>query len=108
MYFIHGPPPVFGILGSLPKYVSVALLSIMAIGFAFGAVQLGPTTKEDQLLPEWHKFQRIINMFNNDFGQGQETPMKMNNLVWGFNKDVPMDRAVSTRILGFQNHAGRG
>merc|ERR1711865_687613 len=43
-------------------------------------------------LPDWHKFQRIINMFNNDFQQGEDTPMKLNNIVWGLNADAPVNR----------------
>jgi hypothetical protein len=65
---------------------------VFAIIMLTQAVNLGPTTKEDQLLPDWHKFQKIINMFNHDFAQGESTPMKYNTVIWGLNNEEPVDR----------------
>ena len=60
------------LVNSSAKYGMVGVLVIVAIVLMIQATKLGPTTKEDQLLPDWHKFQRIINMFNNDFQQGED------------------------------------
>ena len=72
------------------------------------AIKLGPTTKEDQLLPDWHKFQKIINMFNNDFAQGADTPMKVNNIVWGLDNEMPVNRdgigRYDTEALGTRKY----
>lgn len=56
------------------------------------AAKLSTTTKEDQLLPDDHPFQRIINMFNNDFNRGSDTPMKTNAVVFGIKGFDPVDR----------------
>merc|ERR1719181_2431799 len=87
----------------------VTVLTIVAFILMIKATELGPTTAEDQLLPDWHKFQRIINMFNNDFQQGEDTPMKLNNIVWGLDATAPVNRDgigrfdVGTAALGKLN-----
>jgi hypothetical protein len=70
---------------------TLGFLIFAAIMVIFAA-KLSTTTKEDQLLPDDHKFQRLINMFNNDFSRGSDTPMKLNNIVWGIMGSDPVDR----------------
>lgn len=69
--------------------VVLALLAIVLV--ANNAVKLGPTTKDDQLLPEWHPFQRIVTLFNEGFATGSDTPMKTNLMIWGIDPDTPVD-----------------
>eukprot|EP01047_Picozoa_sp_COSAG01_P012629 COSAG01_NODE_573_length_15298_cov_13.922394_8_plen_815_part_00 len=74
------------------KFAMIGVLVAVMVALLIKSTDLGPTTKEDQLLPEWHKFQRIINMFNDDFGKGESTPMKLNNIVWGLDAKAPVSR----------------
>lgn len=43
------------IVTSPARFGFVALTSMFALVMISQAIQLGPTTKEDQLLPDWHK-----------------------------------------------------
>jgi hypothetical protein len=76
---------------------SVTLLVVIGAVFLGLSSQLGPTTKEDQLLPDWHPFQRIVTAFNEDFKSGGDTPNRESDIVWGLDANKPLDRAGLSR-----------
>jgi hypothetical protein len=75
----------------------VTLLVVIGAVFLGLSSQLGPTTKEDQLLPDWHPFQRIVTAFNEDFKSGGDTPNRESDIVWGLDANKPLDRAGLSR-----------
>jgi hypothetical protein len=63
---------------------------IISVIMGLVATQLGPTTKEDQMLKDDHPFQRIIDVLSNEFSTGANTPMKVISVVYGINPTDPM------------------
>lgn len=86
------------IVATPARFAFLAATTIFAVIMITQAIHLGPTTKEDQLLPDWHKFQKIINMFTHDFAQGESTPMKYNTVIWGVDNEEPVDRSGVSRF----------
>ena len=76
------------------KYVLVACGVLLLIPFTIFAFNIGPSTKDAQILPDDHPMQRLINVFNGEFAMSGMDPKVRLDVLWGV-KGLDRDGIVS-------------
>ena len=75
------------------RLIPATLLCVVWVFMVIEATKLEPSTKNDQMLPNWHPIQRFIDSMTQDFPSSQQVAVFPVAVTFGIDADDPVDRA---------------